>query len=584
MGCYFLFMHQEEEEEEAEEEEEEDIDDEDDDEDDDYDDNDDICLLLNLIGEKENEWKPDRQTGRQTETEKEKKRKSGREDIFGLIVALAFTNPADSADTPGLVKLFPALLIPQVWAELGTGRERIRPLRPECQSYQHVCYFTNWSQFGPRDRRLPPSRVPSNLCTHLIFAYANVRNTSIEPTEYNDFNTTMRLAETRVMVFLHGLCVAAHYKGTIRKNFREESRNNGRTPLILSAALEADIDDARVYYQIKAVGSLLDFACLMAYDMHGYWNLTAGAQHHSPLLPEIRAYIRGWLEAGFPASKLVMAVSASGRSFTLTSAPTGTGLGQPVSGPGQVGERSVEEGLLDYGEICENLDTNTWRRQWLPGRGVPVAMGNTSDGWQWVGYDDPESFAQKAAFVKTHSLAGVALWSLEHDDFNNECGQGRWPLLGTLWNTLNPPTSIPPPTTNSASKEPKTISTRTTTASTTTVHNPPDISAEVTPPTEVTNSFLAYPRLDDLEPGVKEQLRKNPIDTLWTPSPWADRVDGNSPRDGTNPKLCRMAERHGSAYSKQYTQERGGGGRDRDRARKRQASRQTGGSEGDIDT
>ena len=41
---------------------------------------------------------------------------------------------------------------------------------------------------------------------------------------------------------------------TIRQTFREESRTSGREPLILSAALEADIEDARIYYQIKNIG------------------------------------------------------------------------------------------------------------------------------------------------------------------------------------------------------------------------------------------------------------------------------------------------------------------------------------------
>ncbi|GFS20842.1 chitinase-3-like protein 1 [Elysia marginata] len=230
------------------------------------------------------------------------------------------------------------------------------------------------------------------------------------------------------------------FKKTIRQSFKEESRTSGREPLVLSAALEADIEDAKTYYQIKQVGRLVDFACLMAYDMHGYWNLTAGAQHHSPLFPEIRSSIRSWLAAGFPKDKLVVTVSASGRSFTLVSAPVGSGVGQPVQGAGRVGDRTGEEGLLDYGEICEYLDSNTWRREWLPDRSVPVAMGNSSDGWQWVGYDDPESFSRKAQFVRTENLAGVALWTLEHDDFNGECGQGDWPLLRTLWEQLNPST------------------------------------------------------------------------------------------------------------------------------------------------
>ncbi|KAK7003833.1 chitinase 10, partial [Biomphalaria glabrata] len=37
-----------------------------------------------------------------------------------------------------------------------------------------------------------------------------------------------------------------------------------------------------------------------------------------------------------------------------------------------------------------------------------------------------------AAFIRSQGLAGVALWSLEHDDFSNLCQNGTWPLLRTL--------------------------------------------------------------------------------------------------------------------------------------------------------
>ncbi|CAL1534210.1 unnamed protein product, partial [Lymnaea stagnalis] len=78
---------------------------------------------------------------------------------------------------------------------------------------------------------------------------------------------------------------------------------------------------------------------------------------------------------------------------------------------------SKETGLLDYGEICSNIARDGWTRVWLQDRGVPIAYGNSSDGWQWVGYDDPQSLSEKAAFIRRQGLAGAAFWSLEHDDF-----------------------------------------------------------------------------------------------------------------------------------------------------------------------
>ncbi|KAH9519588.1 Ubiquitin carboxyl-terminal hydrolase 34 [Bulinus truncatus] len=73
----------------------------------------------------------------------------------------------------------------------------------------------------------------------------------------------------------------------LQRGFEQEALTSGRNRLSLSASLESDLTEARTYYQIDEIGKVLDFATLMAYDMHGEWDRTAGALHHSPLEPEI---------------------------------------------------------------------------------------------------------------------------------------------------------------------------------------------------------------------------------------------------------------------------------------------------------
>uniref|UniRef100_A0A2C9LIV6 GH18 domain-containing protein n=1 Tax=Biomphalaria glabrata TaxID=6526 RepID=A0A2C9LIV6_BIOGL len=59
-------------------------------------------------------------------------------------------------------------------------------------SYIRVCYFTNWAQFVPTYRFLP-NRIPTQLCTHVVFAYADIRATNVTPTEFNDVEMYGRL-------------------------------------------------------------------------------------------------------------------------------------------------------------------------------------------------------------------------------------------------------------------------------------------------------------------------------------------------------------------------------------------------------
>lgn len=36
-----------------------------------------------------------------------------------------------------------------------------------------------------------------------------------------------------------------------------------------------------------------------------------------------------------------------------------------------------------------------------------------------------------------NNLAGVLIWSIESDDWNNDCGGGYWPLLNAIDSTMN---------------------------------------------------------------------------------------------------------------------------------------------------
>ena len=53
-------------------------------------------------------------------------------------------------------------------------------------------------------------------------------------------------------------------------------------------------------------------------------------------------------------------------------------------------------------------------------------------GNQWVGYDDVAMVRRKSEFIKTEGYGGAMIWALDLDDFNNECGCEKYPLLKTI--------------------------------------------------------------------------------------------------------------------------------------------------------
>nr|KAG5695813.1 hypothetical protein BaRGS_013411 [Batillaria attramentaria] len=85
---------------------------------------------------------------------------------------------------------------------------------------------------------------------------------------------------------------------------------------------------------------------------------------------------------------------------------------------------------MAYYEICklltENSDSVTTGR--LSNTKAPYVV----DGSRWTGYDDAMSIQEKVDYVMEHGLGGVAVFSIDMDDFNGLCGGESNPLLHTI--------------------------------------------------------------------------------------------------------------------------------------------------------
>ena len=55
--------------------------------------------------------------------------------------------------------------------------------------YNRICYFTNWGAHrSMKEARLYPEDVPPDLCTHILYAFANLNGLSLQPQIANDIN------------------------------------------------------------------------------------------------------------------------------------------------------------------------------------------------------------------------------------------------------------------------------------------------------------------------------------------------------------------------------------------------------------
>ena len=101
-----------------------------------------------------------------------------------------------------------------------------------------VCYYTNWSRKRPGTGKFSISDIDANLCTHLVYAFAGIKDNKIEPTEENDeeyYKQMIALKEKnsnlKVLLAIGGWMIGA-------QPFRTLTENVYRQTLFVFSAIE----------------------------------------------------------------------------------------------------------------------------------------------------------------------------------------------------------------------------------------------------------------------------------------------------------------------------------------------------------
>lgn len=185
-------------------------------------------------------------------------------------------------------------------------------------------------------------------------------------------------------------------------------------------------------YDVVNLSENVDFMSVITYDYHGAWENHTG--HLSPLysnpddpFPEYSTHetMTSLVMLGAEPRKLVMGVPLYGQSFTLADSSLHN-VGDDAVEPGEPGELTQQPGILSYAEIC----VRTTKLGWQTGRNIETGTDSYAfKGNQWVGYDDKQTLRRKVNYLKKSGYGGIMAWSLDLDDFNNECCTGIYPLL-----------------------------------------------------------------------------------------------------------------------------------------------------------
>jgi chitinase len=161
--------------------------------------------------------------------------------------------------------------------------------------------------------------------------------------------------------------------------------------------------------QTVQLAQYVDYVNIMTYDLHGSWDsytdLNAPLFYNSDLSPQYKGSvdqsINAWLQAGFPAEKIIMGVPFYGHIYKAVT-NTNNGLYQTYSGAASI----------SYANIAANyLNTPGYIRYFHSESKVPWLFNGTN----FISYDDEESMSLKASYITDKGLGGAMIWELSQD-------------------------------------------------------------------------------------------------------------------------------------------------------------------------
>ena len=151
----------------------------------------------------------------------------------------------------------------------------------------------------------------------------------------------------------------------------------------------------------------IDYLQVMSYDFHGPWS---SAGHQTSLFasktdadftyPKTLQY---WHETqGFPLDKILMGIAGYGRGFKAAN------WGDKTTGESKYPEISYRD--------LDALIGKGWTREWDAEAHAPWLL--STDKTDRISYDDPQSVADKAAWMKQSGMPGFFIWEMSQEYMN----------------------------------------------------------------------------------------------------------------------------------------------------------------------
>ena len=228
-------------------------------------------------------------------------------------------------------------------------------------------------------------------------------------------------------VEIEGNYLLSSSKAVIR-TFLIDLRQMLGTKAILVFSVEVNSNKIESIYDVSIFNKNLDFLNILTNNMHKNKEVLAcrtplyglSAEDHS-----VDYTVSKWLEAGIRSTKLIFSIPFQVDIYTITNSTN-------------IGSEGVYGNALNYSDLCGQIESYSYTWNAVQQCGYSYDQLKKS----WLTFENRHSLFSKVQYALKYNLGGILIHSLDSDDIDGKCDEGKFPLITTINKAIFDITSI----------------------------------------------------------------------------------------------------------------------------------------------